>query len=129
MDVPLAILNLAALCAVGGLAWSRHAALRAATKRLAASGSEIEALRVAATAAEERARLMDSVMAAMADGVSVFDDKLRLVGWNSRFPEVTGVPREALRIGVPLAELLRLQAQAGEFGFVDPDAEVARRMA
>ncbi len=54
---------------------------------------------------------------------------LRLLAWNDRFPDFTGVPREILRVGMTMEEILRAQAEAGEFGAVDVEAEVARRMA
>lgn len=85
-------------------------------------------LREMADRAETKARMLDGVMAAMSDGVAVVDGDFRLVAWNPRFPEVTGVPRRALRIGMPFEEMVRLQAEAGEFGLVDPEAEAARRM-
>jgi PAS domain-containing protein len=94
--------------------------------RLAAA---CQAARETAERAEAKARMLDGVLAAMSDGIAVVDRDLRLTSWNSRFPEVTGVPRKALRIGMPLAEVIRLQAEAGEFGMVDPEAETARRMA
>jgi signal transduction histidine kinase len=65
----------------------------------------------------------------MTDGVMMLDADLRLVEWNSHFPEFTGIPEEMLRTGLPMEELLRTQAAAGEFGDVDVEAEVARRMA
>jgi signal transduction histidine kinase len=65
----------------------------------------------------------------MTDGVMMLDADLRLVEWNSRFAEFTGVPEAMLRVGLPMADILRVQAAAGEFGEVDVDTEVARRMA
>ncbi|MGX9962808.1 PAS domain-containing protein [Roseomonas sp. F4] len=106
--------------------WQVLRALRAEVVTLRASQTE---LRLLAERAENRTRQLDAAIAAMSDGVMVTDDALRLVGWNSRFPDYAGVPREALRIGMPMAEVLRLQAEGGEFGLVDPDAEVRRRMA
>ncbi|MGG5809548.1 PAS domain-containing protein [Falsiroseomonas sp. CW058] len=105
-----------------GRAWPDHAARQA---RLLAAQAELKGV---AERAEAKARLLDGVLAAMADGVMVMDGDLRLVGWNPRFPDFAGVPRQLLRIGMPMAELLRLQAEAGEFGLVDPEAEVARRL-
>jgi PAS domain-containing protein len=105
-----------------GRHWPDHAARHA---RLSLANVELKAV---AERAESKARLLDGVLAAMSDGVMVMDGDLRLVGWNARFPEISGVPRQVLRIGMPMAELLRLQAEAGEFGLVDPEAEVARRM-
>jgi signal transduction histidine kinase len=65
----------------------------------------------------------------MSDGIMMVDADLRLLAWNDRFPDFTGVPREILRAGLTMEEILRSQAEGGEFGAVDVDAEVARRMA
>jgi PAS domain-containing protein len=104
---------------------SRLRDLHARNARLAAVNAE---LRLVAERAEAKARMLDGVLAAMADGVLVVDAELRLAGWNPRFAEYAGVPRRALRIGLPLREVLRLQAEGGEFGMVDPEAETECRM-
>jgi signal transduction histidine kinase len=65
----------------------------------------------------------------MTDGVMMLNADLRLVEWNARFAEFAGVPAEILRVGLPMPDILRAQAAAGEFGEVDVEAEVARRMA
>jgi signal transduction histidine kinase/ActR/RegA family two-component response regulator len=87
----------------------------------------------ALAAALEQARMqtakMDAVVAGMPDGILVIDADLRVVEWNAHFPEFAGVPAEMLHTGLDLAEILRAQAAGGEFGAVDVDAEVARRMA
>jgi signal transduction histidine kinase/DNA-binding response OmpR family regulator len=49
--------------------------------------------------------------------------------WNPQFPEISGVPASMLRVGLPMEEVLRAQAAAGQFGVVDMEAEVARRIA
>jgi PAS domain-containing protein len=107
--------------------------LRGRVATLSARVAQLEAARILAEHAQERAdartRLLDGVLAALSDGVAVVDNELRLLAWNSRFADFAGVPRRALRIGMPMAEVLRLQAEGGEFGMVDPEAEVARRMA
>jgi signal transduction histidine kinase/CheY-like chemotaxis protein len=69
------------------------------------------------------------VLAGMSDGVMMIDGDLRLVEWNAHFPEFTGIPPEMLRVGLPMEEILRVQAAAGEFGDIDVEAEVARRIA
>lgn len=92
---------------------------------LAAANAE---LRQVTEKAEAKARMLDGVLAAMADGILVVDADFRLAGWNPRFPDFAGVPRRALRIGMPLREVIRLQAEGGEFGMVDPEAETERRM-
>ena len=57
------------------------------------------------------------------------DSDLRLMAWNQRFPEFTGVPADILRVGLPMEDILRGQVASGEFGAVDVEAEVARRLA
>ncbi|MBU8537693.1 PAS domain-containing protein [Falsiroseomonas tokyonensis] len=120
-------LALLALILALGLGWALLR-LRAAAARHQLLAAQHAELREVVDRAEAKARQLDGAFAAMTDGVMVTDDALRLVGWNTRFPDYAGVPRRALRIGMPLEEVLRLQAEAGEFGLVDPEAEVARRM-
>jgi signal transduction histidine kinase len=92
-----------------------------------------EQLHEAALAADraalaEKTTQLEAALSGMSDGIMMVDADLRLVAWNERFPDFSGVPRNILRVGTPLADLLRAQAEAGEFGPVDVDAEVARRM-
>ncbi|MCW3476633.1 PAS-domain containing protein [Limobrevibacterium gyesilva] len=83
--------------------------------------------------AEAKAALLQVTLSAMADGVMMVDADLRLVQWNDRYPELTGVPREILRPGVTMEEMVRAQARLGEFGPLDGtealEAEVKRRIA
>jgi len=85
-------------------------------------------LRDRASLAGKTAQL-EATLAGMTDGIMMVDANLRLLAWNERFPDCTGVPREMLRVGTPLSDMLRAQAEAGEFGAVDAEAETARRMA
>jgi signal transduction histidine kinase/ActR/RegA family two-component response regulator len=84
---------------------------------------------VLAEQAREQTTKMDAIINGMPDGIMVLDPGLKLVEWNARFPEFAGVPKELLRTGLDLADILRAQAAAGEFGPVDTEAEVARRLA
>ena len=97
---------------------------------LAVAFSELE---VAKASAEAKTAQLEGTLAGMSDGVMLLDPMLRLVRWNQRFIDFTGVPEDVLRPGVPMAEVLRAQAYVGEFGRMDSeaavDAEVARRMA
>ena len=76
----------------------------------------------------EKTRQLEATLAGMSDGVMMVDAELRLLAWNDRFSTFTGVPREILHVGLPMADMIRAQAEAGEFGAVDADAEVARRL-
>lgn len=81
------------------------------------------------TLERSRSERLEVVLAGMTDGVMMLDADLRLVEWNSHFAEFTGVPEGMLRVGLPMADILRAQALAGEFGEIDVETEVARRMA
>ena len=79
--------------------------------------------------ARSDAARMDAILKSMPDGIMVMDSDLRLVEWNSHFSEFSGVPNDILHVGLDLPAILRAQAEAGEFGSVDVEAEVSRRMA
>lgn len=72
---------------------------------------------------------LEATLAGMGDGIMMVDADLRLLEWNASFSDLTGVPRDILRVGMTMEEMLHAQAEAGEFGAVDVDAEVQRRMA
>jgi signal transduction histidine kinase/ActR/RegA family two-component response regulator len=93
--------------------------------RLAASNAELEAAKARADA---KTAQLEATLAGMTDGVAMVDAGHCLMEWNDQFPEISGVPAELLRIGAAMEELVRAQAEAGEFGPVDVEAEVARRV-
>ncbi|MBV8401809.1 MAG: PAS-domain containing protein [Acetobacteraceae bacterium] len=106
---------------------------RRSEERLAYERSVLEAANAQLEAAKSRADAkgaqLEAILAGMSDGVSLLDADLRLLHWNARFSGCTGVPEEALRVGLPMADILAAQARAGEFGDVDVDREVERRLA
>ena len=73
------------------------------------------------------ARLLQSTLETLGEGLSVFDRRGRLMAWNSRFCELLDLPKE-LPVGAPLRDILTLQAVRGDFGDEDPEVEVARRL-
>lgn len=87
------------------------------------------ALALAKTRADDKAVQLEATLTGMTDGVAMVDGNLRLLEWNPRFPEIAGVPAGILHLGMPMEEILQAQATAGEFGAVDIEAEVARRLA
>ena len=90
---------------------------------------EERAVRLRQDALMRERGILEATLTGMTDGIMMVDADLRLLEWNQHFPEFTGVPAEILRVGLSMEEILRAQANAGEFGAVDIDAEVARRMA
>ncbi len=87
-------------------------------------------LRLQAAEQRERAKAqqLEATLSGMSDGIMMVDPEMRLLAWNANFPEFTGVPKDILRIGLPMEDILRAQALAGEFGEVSPESEVARRI-
>jgi signal transduction histidine kinase len=73
------------------------------------------------------ARLLQSTLENIGEGLSVFDNRGRLVAWNSRFCELLELPPD-LTVGAPLRDILMLQAVRGDFGRDDPSVEVAKRL-
>ena len=73
------------------------------------------------------ARLLQSTLENIGEGLSVFDSRGRLIAWNSRFCELLELPPD-LAVGAPLRDILMLQAVRGDFGRDDPWVEVAKRL-
>jgi signal transduction histidine kinase/ActR/RegA family two-component response regulator len=92
---------------------------------LTAANRELE---IAKARADGKTVQLEATLAGITDGVSMVDGNLCLVEWNPRFPEITGIPASMLRVGLPMEDVLRAQAAAGQFGLVDIEAEVERRM-
>ncbi len=107
-------------------------AARRREQRLAWDGAALEAAYAEAegaqASAEAKTAQLEGTLAGMSDGVMLLDPQLRVMRWNDRFPAYTGVPLDILRVGVPMEDVLRAQARAGEFGHVDVEKEVRRRM-
>jgi signal transduction histidine kinase/DNA-binding NarL/FixJ family response regulator/HPt (histidine-containing phosphotransfer) domain-containing protein len=103
----------------------RSTALGKKHANLAASNAELAA---AKTRADAKTVQLEATLAGMTDGVAMVDASHSLMEWNDLFPEISGVPAEVLRIGTSMEEMVRAQAEVGEFGPVDIEAEVARRM-
>ncbi|TRW48287.1 response regulator [Aliidiomarina halalkaliphila] len=63
-------------------------------------------------------------------GISVIDEDLRLVAWNSRYLEIFNYPEGFIRAGMPVIELLRYNAERGLFGQPDSDIqeEIEKRL-
>ncbi len=65
----------------------------------------------------------------MAQGISVVDDRMRLVAWNRRYMELFDYPDRAVHLGTPIATLIALNAERGLLGPGSVDDHVDKRLA
>lgn len=74
-------------------------------------------------------QLLAATMENVTQGISVVDADMNLVAWNHRYLELFDYPSDLVYVGRPVADLIRWNAQRGEFGIVDPEQQVAKRLA
>lgn len=74
--------------------------------------------------AKRYATYLDTVLNTLPQGVTVIDENLDLVLWNQRFIDVLGLPADFMRAGVRLEDVIRYNAEQGEYGVVDPEDKV-----
>ena len=74
-------------------------------------------------------QLLTATMENVTQGISVVDADMRIVAWNRRYLEMFEYPGGLVFVGRPVADLIRWNAQRGEFGDVDPEQQVAKRLA
>ncbi len=70
-----------------------------------------------------------AVLAHIPQGISVFDEQLKLRLWNSAFIELLDLPPEAVFEGAEFSALARIAAERGEYGPGDPDEQVGELVA
>ncbi|HXE40956.1 MAG TPA: EAL domain-containing protein [Azonexus sp.] len=78
----------------------------------------LESLDTSASNGETRRKhaYLQAVLSSMPQGISVFDEDLRLRVWNDGFLEVLNLPPEAVYDGVHFSDLIRIPALRGEYG-------------
>jgi len=74
-------------------------------------------------------QLLAATMENVTQGISVVDADMNLVAWNHRYLELFDYPADLVYVGRPVADLIRWNAQRGEFGVGDPEQQVEKRLA
>ncbi len=72
--------------------------------------------------------LLSTTLENVSQGISVVDANMHLVAWNRRYLELFDYPDGMVRVGVPVAELIRWNAELGECGPGEVDGHVAKRI-
>ncbi len=73
--------------------------------------------------------LVSQVVNHLPQGVSLFDEQLRLLLWNQAFVDGLEFPQSAVFRGARFEDLLSLMASRGDYGPGDPAQQVAERLA
>lgn len=89
-----------------------------------------EAVRAAADPHDlsRRFNLLQGGLDLIDQGLTVIDADLKLVAWNRRFFTLLEFPLELARVGTPFEAFIRYNAQRGEYGPGDSEAQVAERV-
>ena len=72
--------------------------------------------------------LLQGAIENITQGISVVDRSLRLVAWNSRYLKLFNYPDDLIKVGRPVAEIIRYNAVKGLCGPGDVDDHVNRRL-
>ncbi|WP_049621292.1 hybrid sensor histidine kinase/response regulator [Frateuria defendens] len=99
---------------------------------LSGSGLDItEAMALMDEASQElrfNRELLSSTLEHVSQGISVIDAQMRLVAWNRRYLELFDYPDGMVYVGVPVAELIRWNAEHGECGPGEVEEHIAKRI-
>jgi Na+/proline symporter/signal transduction histidine kinase len=72
--------------------------------------------------------LLSTTLENVSQGISVVDGDMRLVAWNRRYVELFDYPDGMVYVGLPVADLIRWNAELGECGPGEVDEHVAKRI-
>jgi len=60
--------------------------------------------------------LLAATLDNISQGISVIDQDLRLIAWNQAYLNLFSFPPGFIKVGLPIAEVIRFNAERGEFG-------------
>nr|WP_221195439.1 PAS domain-containing hybrid sensor histidine kinase/response regulator [Luteibacter sp. Sphag1AF] len=72
--------------------------------------------------------LLSTTLENVSQGISVVDADMRLVAWNRRYLELFDYPEGMVYVGLPVADLIRWNAEHGECGPGEVDQHVEKRI-
>ncbi len=74
-------------------------------------------------------QLLQATMENVSQGIAVADADARIVAWNRRYLEMFNYPEGLVYVGRPVADLIRWNAERGEFGPTDIESQIEKRLA
>ena len=72
--------------------------------------------------------VLENTLEHMDQGISIADEKLRIIGMNRRFGELLAFPPELCKPGTPFASFIRHNAERGDYGPGDVEQQVSERV-
>ncbi len=83
------------------------------------------------TSADRRFKrhLLQATLENITQAVSVVDKDMRLIAWNGVYLDLFKFPAGLVRVGRPIEDIIRFNAERGEMGPGDVEDQVARRLA
>ena len=72
--------------------------------------------------------LLKTTLQNMGEGIAVYDTDRKLIAWNELSASLLQTPHEMFQEGVPFERVVRFQAERGDFGPVDVEADLAERI-
>ncbi|WP_319772244.1 NahK/ErcS family hybrid sensor histidine kinase/response regulator [Breoghania sp.] len=111
-----------------GAASSRLVLSLLVKRRDPATKGAMKLLDDASAAIQYNRDLLQTALDQVQQGISVFDQDLRLICWNRQFRELLGLPPEYGQVGTPLDAILRYNAERGEFGLAPVETLVNERL-
>ena len=79
--------------------------------------------------AQRKQALLEATLHNIGQGICLFDQDLNLMVWNERYIELLNLPRDLVKEGTPLSDILRYNAERGEYGDVSIQALISDRVA
>lgn len=79
--------------------------------------------------AQRKQALLEATLHNIGQGICLFDQDLNLMVWNERYIELLNLPRDLVKEGTPLSDILRFNAERGEYGDVSIQALISDRVA
>jgi len=83
----------------------------------------------AEVALRDSQRMMRTVIDNISQGITLFDEDMKLLVWNQKLLELLEFPPELAYEGAPLSNFFRYNAERGEYGPGDIEEQVASRLA
>ncbi len=128
-DAPLLQFAERRLAGVVGSASARVMLASGLRQKDLALGDMVQLLDQTADAVQFNRSILQAALENIDHGISVIDQDLRLVAWNSRYLDLFEYPSGLVRAGRPVAELIRYNAARGECGPGTIEEHVRKRVA